>query len=241
MILQPRFINNLTLAIDWYDIKINDSITTAAPQQTTDLCVDLPTVNNGFCPLIERSSTTGQIISFVQQPLNVAQFTTEGVDFNVNYLLEPSELGVDRRIGSFNFQLLGNHLTDLTFINLPGAAPRSAKGNAGAPVWQIMFDLTWRLEPIVVNYGITYFDETRRVEQELRHSQPDATQYRYLDYGSRFVQNVYAEYTWRENLTLGAGINNLADEEPDVGSNAYPNGDIGRSFFVALTYDLSRQ
>ncbi len=235
VIVQPRFVKNLTLSLDWYDIKINDAVTTAGPQTSAQQCVDLRTIDNAFCPLIERNATSGQIVSFVQMPLNVAQYRTQGYDFTVNYLLEPGAFGLPDGIGSFNFHLLGNHLMDLTFIDLPGAAPRSPLRDAGAPTWQTLFDLTWRLEPFVVNYGFSYFDETRRVDQPARRSQPDVMLDRYLDYRSRFVQNVYVSYSWENRVTLGGGVNNLANANPSIGSLSYPNGAIGRSYFLSLT------
>ena len=79
MIVQPRFVKNLTLALDWYDIRINDAVTTAGPQTSAEQCVDLPTIDNQLLPVDRARPATGQIDSFVQQPLNVAQYKTQGL------------------------------------------------------------------------------------------------------------------------------------------------------------------
>src|SRR5690606_41045983 len=78
-----------------------------------------PTIDNDFCGLTTRNPVTGQITGFVQSPLNVANFTTEGYDFTANYELAPA----GGRWGDFNFRLIGNKLEDLTYINLPGSEP----------------------------------------------------------------------------------------------------------------------
>ena len=105
------------------------------------------------------------MIDFVQQPLNVAKFTTEGYDFEVGYQLDTSRFA-GSNYGLFTFRLLGNKLEDLTFINLPGAAPDEDLGQGPidgedeAPEWQAVFDLGWERGPFFVSYEFSWFDET---------------------------------------------------------------------------------
>jgi hypothetical protein len=118
----PRWASGLQFSVDYYDIELTDAINTASAQSAADTCVDLPTLDNDFCGLQTREPGVGGVIDFVQQPLNVAKFTTEGYDFEVRYQLNSRELtGSD--YGLFSFRLLGNKLEDLTFINLPARPP----------------------------------------------------------------------------------------------------------------------
>ncbi len=244
IILRPRFIENLTIAVDWYDIELENAINTALPQVASDLCVDLPTLDNQFCDLIDREQGTGGIVNFTQQPVNVANFLTEGYDFTINYLLDPALFGVDADIGLFNFRLIGNKLEELTFINLPGAEPDSDLGESDpseafqAPEFQVAFDLTWERGPLTVNYGMTYFDETQRFTREQRENNPDIAERRFLDYSAHRLHEIQALYRFNDSWSFYGGINNIEDNKPDVGETFFPISAVGRFFYAGVNFEM---
>ncbi len=242
IILRPRFIENLTFAVDWYDIELENAINTALPQVAADLCVDLPTLDNQFCDLIDREQGTGGIVNFTQQPVNVANFLTEGYDFTINYLLDPSGMGATRDYGLFNFRVIGNKLEELTFINLPGADPDPDLGESDpatgllAPEWQIAFDLTWERGPLSVNYGLSWFDETQRYTLEQRENNPDIAAPEYLDYSARTVHDMQLRFDYGDSWQFFGGVNNLTDEKPDIGEVFFPVSAVGRFYYVGVNY-----
>lgn len=242
VILRPRFIENLTIAIDWYDIELEDAINTALPQVASDLCVDLPTLDNQFCRLIEREQGTGGIVNFTQQPVNVANFTTEGFDFTINYLLDPANFGVNADWGVFNFRLIGNKLEDLTFINLPGADPDSDLGESDpsnglqAPEYQAAFNLLWQRGPLAFNYTLNWFDETYRYTKTEIANNPDIAEPRFHKYSAHVMQNVQLRYAPNDVWSFYGGINNVEDNEPDIGETFFPVSAVGRFFYVGVDY-----
>jgi len=238
VVLNPRFLERLTISVDWYDIKINDAINAALPQNAADLCVDLPTLDNQYCPLISREAGTGAIDGFIQQPVNVAEFRTKGYDFTVEYRLDPADFGA-ANVGTFDFKLIGNKLTELTFVELPGAPATSSLGQEDAPEWQMMFNLVWQREPFLVNYGFSYFDQTQRYTDQQRQSEPDIAAGKYLDYNDAFVQNVYTQYSWKHGVSFFLGVDNITDEQPDVARVYYPVSAVGRFFFLGINVSLS--
>ena len=242
----PRWAEGLLFRIDYYDIELTDAINTASAEEATANCVDLPTLDNDFCGLQTRdadpdSETFGGVIDFVQQPLNVAKFTTEGYDFEVVYQLDTSRFA-GSNYGLFTFRLLGNKLEDLTFINLPGAAPDEdlgqgpIDGEAEAPEWQAVFDLGWELGPFFVSYEFSWFDETARYSPETVAGEPDIADSRYLEFSAHEVHDLYARYSLDDGLSLYAGINNVTDEQPDIGMTYYPVSAVGRFFYAGLTW-----
>ncbi len=243
IILRPRFAENLTIAVDWYDIQLDNAVNTALPQVSADLCVDLPTLDNQFCGLVEREAGTGGIVNFTQQPVNVASFRTEGFDFTINYLLDPANLGLQSDIGLFNFRLIGNKLEKLTFVNLPGAEPDSDLGESDpgngfqAPEFQFLFNVTWERGPLAASYGLNYFDETQRYTIETRENNPDIAEERFLDYSARVVQDIQLRYTLNDSWSFFGGVNNLEDNKPDIGEVFFPVSAVGRYFYVGLNYD----
>ena len=70
--------------------------------------------------------------------------------------------------GLFTFRLLGNKLEDLTFINLPGAAPDEdlgqgpIDGESEAPEWQAVFDLGRERGLFFVSYQFSQGSTRRR-------------------------------------------------------------------------------
>lgn len=97
------------------------------------------------------------------QPENVASFRTRGIDFNVNYLLDPARLGMDADIGTLRLSLIGSRLDRLTTIPTLGAAQIDERTTADlqsgtcAPKWTTTFDTTWEFRGLTVNYGYNYF------------------------------------------------------------------------------------
>ena len=234
IILEPRFIPNLKLSIDYYDIELKDAINTATPQEGADLCVDLPTLDNDYCDSTTREPGFGGIVDFVQAPFNVASLETEGYDFTVEYFVDPGEWGATGDWGVFNFRIVGNKLEELEFVNLPGAAPDDDLGEPDAPEWQLNFDLTWQRGPLLVNYRFEYFDETKRYTAEERQANPDIAARRYWDYDEMTVHNIFGAWDFNDRYRLSGGINNFTDEEPDIGETFYPVSAVGIYYFLAL-------
>jgi len=238
VIFRPRFLTGFTVAVDYYDIELTDAINTLGPQAMATECVDLPSIDNVFCDLIERSPTSGGIIGFTQRPENVAAFTTSGVDFTVAYQFRPVDWGWSD-VGEFNLRLVGSHLEDLSFTNLPGAEPDQDAYEQGAPEWQTAFDILWRRGPLSVNYGFSYFSETRRYSETLMAAQPDLVVAGEEWFSERMVHDLQVRYDVNQSLALYVGGNNLTNQEPDFGQTYYPVGAEGRSFYVGLNARLN--
>jgi iron complex outermembrane receptor protein len=237
IVLRPRFAPSLSIAVDWYDIELTNAISVASAEESAQICVDSPTLDNEFCELITREPGTAAIVNFVQRPLNVANFTTEGYDFTVNYRVDPVALGAKGNWGDFNLRLIGNKLEDLTFINLPGSEPDPELGEEDAPEWQMNFDLTWQLGSLLVNYGFNYFDETYRYTFQERRANPDIVADEYRKYDARFTHDIQARYRLQNGLAVYGGVNNLTDQEPDIGQTFYPVSALGRYWYLGATFN----
>jgi outer membrane receptor protein involved in Fe transport len=241
-VFRPRFIEGLTFSIDFYQIEIADAINIASAEELSQLCVDAPTTTNQFCGFITRDPTTGGIVNFQLQPFNVAEFITRGYDFSANYLLDPQRFGLTQDIGTFNFRVVGNKLTELSFISVPGADRDFDEGEGGAlvgaPEWQAALDITWEKGPWTVNYGFNYFDETQRYTTEQIRGEPDIADPKYFNYEAKTTHDVQVRYTLGERWSVYAGVNNLSDQQPDIGEVAYPVNPIGRFWYAGVRTSL---
>lgn len=236
-IYRPKFIEGLVLSADWYDIELQGAISFAEPQDAAQLCVDLPTLTNDFCNLIDRGPDGG-ISGFTQLPQNVASFSTRGVDFNVSYSLELHRLGFSERWGSLQFDLSGNKLGELKIVSLPGAPPVSQLGQKNAPEWQANTDVRWQFANSVLRWQVHYFDETNRFDDVTTRNNPNIVARRYLQYNRKLTHDLYASHRFGDGLMVYVGVNNVTGEKPDLGETFYPVSAVGRYLYAGLNFAL---
>lgn len=235
VVLRPRFIRGLQIAVDWYNIKLTNAIATPEAQDVVDLCVDQPTLENVFCEAITRDSTSGYVSSFVVGPQNVASFETAGLDVTLDYRFRPAP-----GWGDFNLHVVAGYLDKLQYIPTPGADLDDDRREPNAPRWVVSSDLTWTKGPVTLNYGINWFDKTRRFTTERVAANPDVAESKYLFYKQRWEHEVQASVDVDERFTFYGGVNNLFDSKPDVGALGFPVSAVGRFFYVGARAKLDR-
>src|SRR5690606_13423607 len=97
VVLRPRFVDNLTVAADYYRIDLRGVIAGLDPQAILNRCVDQSTLDNPFCDLVTRNAT-GDLVEVAVQQLNLSQSIARGVDINARWFHEftgGSRLSVD--------------------------------------------------------------------------------------------------------------------------------------------------
>lgn len=236
VIVQPSFIPRLILSADFYDVKIEDAVSTPSATQLANLCVDAPTIDNQFCDLIGRAAvgTTvdpedeGVINAFTLFPSNVAEFRTRGIDFSARYSVPTDSFG------TFGLSVVGNWLDTLKTISVPGAEPVENQGTFEVPEWQVNFDLNWSIDNFNLNYGFNYFDETLRFSRQTVEGDPDIVAPEFLKFDARFTHDLQARFRTEQGLNFYVGVNNVFDQRPDVGSTFYPVSAVGRFFYAGF-------
>jgi len=231
VVLQPRFVPGLTMSFDWYDIKLTKAIQYSTAQDIVDLCYDQPSLDNAYCSLLSRSASTGFISNYQVIPQNVASFRTSGLDMNLLYQLDLGD-----KAGRLDIRLVGNYLDRLKFVPSLGAEPENERDNFDypAPRWSATFDLTWSNGPLTLNYGINWWDKTRRVTREQEAANPDYAPAQYIWYREKWEHEIYASYDVADKFQIYGGINNLFDRKPDDGALAYPVSAVGRYFYLGV-------
>lgn len=237
-VLRPRFVPGLAISFDYYDINIKHAINTATAQEVADNCVDQPTVNNVFCDSLTRTAANnGGITAFTVQPENVASFRTRGIDFNLNYTIDPANLGIKNPIGLFGVNLVGNRLDRLTTIPTPGAETLDNRTTQYSPKYQAQLGLSWQLGGLRANYGYNYFSPTTRYSLLTLKGEPDEASHADIFYNSRHTHDLTVAYDFMNAYRVYAGVNNLTDQRPDL-STLYPVSPVGRFFFAGLKVDF---
>jgi outer membrane receptor protein involved in Fe transport len=94
-VFQPSFVPGLSVSVDYYDIKVENVITSPSVQQALNACYDAPSLDNQFCALFQRAGADGgpageqpyQILegSYQDAPRNYAQLRARGIDTQIAY------------------------------------------------------------------------------------------------------------------------------------------------------------
>jgi iron complex outermembrane recepter protein len=161
LVLQPRFIENLTVSVDYYDIRIADAIGSVPGQTEIDECYAGITT---FCPAIVRTTVPGyatpQITSVNTEPFNFASEHAEGVDFEGDYSLPLGRL-VKSWPGTLSFRALATHyIEDIQNEGIPGSlvvnlvgentTPLNTPQAGGEPHWKFSSTLAYTNNQYVV-------------------------------------------------------------------------------------------
>ena len=242
VVFQPRFVPGLTVRADWYDIELSNAINTVTATQLAQLCVDQPTLNNQFCPQLTRTRTpsataaVGNIVSFTVAPQNVARFSTAGLDLNLNYQVETAS------VGRFNLRVIGNYLHRLEFIGTPGADVTNRRGESGfrSPKYTVNADLTWQLGAVTLNYGLSWFDKTRRFSNQVTDNNPDIVAPEYLYVKELWQHDIFASVDVTDRFQFFGGVNNVFGQKPELATDTYPVASVGRYIYAGARVKLPR-
>ena len=235
IVLRPRFLPGFSFTADWYDIKLTNAINTPDVNEVFKLCVDQPTLQNAFCNGFTRSPTTGFINSYTTQTLNVAAFTTSGLEVSAAYRLRLSPA-----LGRLDFRLSGGYLNDLTFLATVGGVPEQQRNRTYRPNYTGNLDVTWVNGPLTINYGLAWQGKTERYTQIEQRAHPNYDP-RYIMYKERWEHDIQLSYDVNDRFQFYGGVNNFTDQQPDIAAGfAYPVSAVGRYFYAGAKVKLDK-
>ena len=249
-VVQPRFVPGLTLSVDYYNIKVNNVITTPTAQQIINTCYDSPTAGNQFCSLFQRAGAGGgpngeepfRIIenSLHQTLFNYAKLQTRGIDVDVNYRHRVGGIMINSHL-VYTHSLQADSFVDPT---QPGFAD-TVNGELGNPKdafnWNIGFD-TGRF---FASYQMRYLSPMVLTLYENQYSfqgrpAQNADEADILAFPSVFYHDVRFGVNFAHGSNFYFGIDNLMDKRPPLASTAIGGGSgiyesIGRRFYAGIT------
>jgi outer membrane receptor protein involved in Fe transport len=246
-VIRPRFIPRLNVTVDYFNIKVEDTIGTRLGGMNTALSICFNTVRNAADPSCQifagrRNPTTGalgltvggQNASFVQD--NVGKLETSGIDFQVDYTLPLFN-------GELGLFYLGTYLDK--FRNTPVAVlplrENITEGTFGLPEYRhnmrvtytqgpALVSLRWRYEGATEDFRVrNTFDGNNRVPNAAL-PRPNISAWNYIDLAVGFDID--------ERMTINAGVNNVFDKQPPVLGSAAEQANTLPSFFDVLGRDF---
>ncbi|HSG89467.1 MAG TPA: TonB-dependent receptor [Pseudomonadales bacterium] len=233
-VVQPRWVDGLTLTVDYWDIEIEDAIDSVDSQDIVDNCYDSPSFPNAFCGLFTRNRDAGsaQFLGFNflrQTQLNFGAIEAAGVDFSADYQFEA--LG-----GSWGLNVAGAWMDELNYFFDPAdsSAVDPELGEIQRPEWAGKGRIDYARGPLTLRWTTTYQDQQANSGVEVEDIG--------TVWGSEVVEDEFyfhdIAFSWdlNESFQLYGGVNNLTDEKPYFTQNAWPVSPLGRYMFVGVTF-----
>lgn len=250
-VLTPRFLPRFSLAIDYFNIKVKDYISSVPTSLTISQCIE--TGDPYFCGLFNRDPRTGTIFGrqgYVQSTtLNTGSLKTSGIDVVGSYTVPTAAAG------SFALDFTGTWLNELVTEPLPGSDAYDCKGLFGptcgqpSPEWRHQARLTWtdaqKIGSLSLNWR--YIGATKL---STNTDDPSLTNGSYSELDSKIGAYSYFDLAGtlkvQEGVVFRAGVNNLFDKDPPFlaqgnlysfgNGNTYPGVyDVaGRTLFIGI-------
>ena len=247
VIAQPPQVENLTVTLDYFQIRIADAISTPAEGDIISGCFDEENnpdlVFNSFCQSITRDPLSGSlnvdpsVVGGINLAIsNLGAIFTNGFDLGVNYNWEAGAFG------QFFYDLNGTYTLNNRFQATPASIDRECVGffspNCGSiqPEAQLTQRLTWDYDRYNVSVRHRYLSATE-FEPATLESTTVLGEFQRIDAEHYFDLTLVADVTeWAE---FSVTINNVTDNQPpivggDVGSTSFNTGNTFPSTFDAL-------
>ncbi|MBT8086143.1 MAG: TonB-dependent receptor [Woeseia sp.] len=248
MTIEPRWIENLTVTLDYIDIELTDAIQALSVEQLMVSCYDAAAFPNPSCATFERDAG-GQVIDFSSGQENAALFKFSQFSLDVLYDFELASL-VGLASDSWGSRDLGD-LTLRARVSNPrkrsqsviGEDPAKTIGGYTDPEYSGTFDVTWENDDMRLFWRTLWQDDALLDPDGDDKFEVNGQEVTKSD--ARFITNVSFAYSMDGLLggsdnrtTLQLSINNLFDREPDLIQEAAGHFSttelLGRQYYLTL-------
>jgi outer membrane receptor protein involved in Fe transport len=222
-VYEPTFVRGLILAVDRVEIELDNAFSTLSPLSN---CFDTTTYPNAFCgaPSIGRDSN-GDITTLLTGTVNAVRTVYRGDIFNVDYRFGLNDFFSGPSLGNLDLNLQATHNEALYTVQ-PLSTTVTA-GTTALPSWVVDIFAHYSYGPLRVNYAAKFLSaEPINITDTFLNAAVYPIK-------ANVVQNISADFTFKEKYTLRAGIDNFMNTQPSYPTANY--GDpIGRLFYVGL-------
>ena len=248
-VYSPNFVEGLSVSLDWWNIRIDNTIVSDSPNDILSDCY--VALIEERCALFSRDPSLGNIVTELQYGgRNSGYAETEGYDLDVNYRLATD-------FGQFGVRWATTYVSlyETKSTNDPDEVPSQANGFGSNFRVRSNLNLSWNYNDFGVTWGMRYNSGTKESCAGLG---PDGLDHCSLpDYqapdtlGAVVPQNEVGSVTFNDlqfswnapwNARVAVGANNVFDRDPPIyytqpnsGFAFYGGHDIGRFIYMRYT------
>jgi iron complex outermembrane recepter protein len=247
VVWRPEALDRLSLAVDYYNITVDDVIASIDPVTVANRCYGADNANpefaldNFYCNLFGRDSI-GQIEDLLEIQNNLATLKTSGIDLQVDY-----GFGLGSA-GQLDLNLVTTFVQEWELQNLPGDTFLDYNGTIGEdpaealPEMKGTFSARWSLGSFSATTRVRYIDAMEHASSTNIGS-TDPLVCECTGVPATWYVDLSGGWQATEDLQLRLGVDNLTDQSPrlytpdaDSGTDPSTYDVIGRKYFVSATY-----
>jgi len=249
IVWQPNFIDGLSASVDWYQIEIDDGISTTPRSVVVNRCFDVdPTIFDPTCGGLARRNLNpgeGALVEVDSITSNENRFETEGVDFQARYQLPVGP-------GELNLGLFYNHLFKFDTIGIIDGSLDEDAGEILYPKDRVVLNIGYRMDSWDASWRVRHWDRVKDSNTpELTNENSDVFGNPVAPSKNEVPTYIYNDFSIaysRDEISVRAGVNNVFDKQPplltqisqygNTGTNiaAEAYDPIGRAWFLSVTY-----
>ncbi len=211
IIYQPTFVEDLSLAVDFFDIRVDDQVARFGAAAIFAACYDDPLFRTPgtLCDFVSGRDANGNVVEINDSYFNINLQHTQGFDFTVRY---SRDFGLANMILDWRGTWTLVDEDELFDTGGVGAGRRDLNGTLGDPEFVFEGDVRFERGPWTLFYGIDFISSQE--DYTFNGLTRDGTIFD-LDVPNYMTHAVTLRYDVDDTFQLQAGVQNLTNEEPD--------------------------
>ncbi len=247
LVWEPAFADNLSMTLDFWQIKVKEAVSNATTSQVINGCYDATLnpglANNAFCQAIQRDPGNGGLNGtgskgVVTQSSNLGAYNFKGIDLGATYRLPMKAFGKPE-LGRLDFTFQASFLQKADFKSLPTLATLEWAGHygvdVGVPYPKTKFSqrTTWNVGSFSLGYNWRYIGGTTVQTDQVGNFLPQNESIKAVSY---FDLN--GSWQAMKNLKLSLTVNNALDKQPPNIGTGVTTGAYNFGNTIPLLYDV---
>ena len=246
LVYTPEFLSGLSLAIDFYRIKLERAIAEVAFQPLVNSCFATLDINGTACQSITRNDFGN--IDRVRAPLlNVASRRVEGLDAQISYTFDqlPSWLSLPGRDSTLSLSMVNSWQFENTTVPFQGAPELECAGRYGSscsadalrisPGFRSLVRANWRSGNLRITPELRYVGRLKQAVGAFPNENGTVSSWIYAD--------LTGGYDITDSISIYGGVTNVFDKQPpvlgfrsggDSNTNVQLYDVLGRSYFLGV-------
>ena len=237
VVIEPEFLDGLSLTLDYYDIDITNAINTVDDSYVAIQCLDANgnkiNTTTALCQAANIELDGTGRITFDNGYQNLGGQVTSGYDMNIAYVFDAMGLNWRASLDTSYLKEFEESDQDGAVVDFRGYI---TAGDGAYAKWKSNFNLNVNADDWDVTYEMRYIDG---MDSFLGKCTADASACAAPSVGSVVYHDLSGSYSLNDSVTLSGGVNNLFDKQPpyftgnnDSNTDPYTYDVLGRYFFV---------
>lgn len=226
----PSFLKDFSVTVDYWSFEMTNVINSFTGPDVVKYCYQSASLDNPYCPLLERDPTTFEITNYFEKPVNSATRDVSGYDIETAYSFDSS-------FGDIGMRLISTYMNKFE-TNPTGFAENLINdlGEMELPKWKHRFSTDYTYGDFSAVFTATHRSST------VASNDWTPNQNNYNEIPSYTVFDLTTRYNITNQLQVRFGILNMFDRNPPRLPGAYSNGAafdvIGQRLTAGVTYDF---